>query len=1435
MILPKNGGQVGETISHYRILEKLGEGGMGMVYKAVDTKLKRKVALKFLPHHLLSNEEDKTRFLHEAQVASALSHPNIMTIYEIDEVEGQIFIAMELVEGETLKEVIGKGPSKTNELLRIAVAICEGLNAAHERDVIHRDIKSENIMITNTGLVKIMDFGLAKRKGMNNITKAGTTMGTLDYMSPEQAGGKNVDHRTDLWSFGVVLYEMSTSRLPFAQEYEAATIYSIVNENPPPPSDLRDDIPLQLEKVILKCLRKGREGRFSSARALLSELQKLKDILETEKVETIVDESKKPETREETERRIATVMSVAVSGYNEMLQNLDEEEAASIMNKCFERFATIAEKYGSKTDKIIGNNFMVLFGVPTAIEDAPKRAINAAIEMRNSLSQLNLRESPKIHLNLRVGIHTGMVIAGALGTDEKKDYSIMGDTVNFASALKEESGPGQICVGPLTYKYTKNEFHYKNLEPVSLKGREELVPVFELLSTKEKVHRARLGTERMIYSEMVGRAKELDKLELHVLKVINGEGSIVSVIGQPGIGKSRLVAELKRKDAIKRVTFIEGRALSIGRNLSYHPIIDFLKNWARIKEGDTQAESIHKLEKAITVTYPEGASEVFPFIATLMGMKITGRHAERIKGIEGEPLEKLIVKSLREFVTKAAELRPTVFVFEDLHWADLTSIEFLESLYRLVDSNRTLFVNVLRPDYEETGDRLLRTIRERYADYHSEIRLERLEEDESRVLIGNLLRIEGFSPRVRELITKRTEGNPFFIEEIVRSFIDGGVVKIRDGHFEVTEKIDSAIIPETIQDVLMTRIDRLDEKTRSLVKTASVIGREFFYKILVEVARTSEEIDDKLSYLKEVELIRERKRMEEVEYLFKHALVQEATYESILLKKRKELHLRTANAIESVFSDRTHEFYGMLALHYSRAENLEKAEEYLVKAGEQALKAAASSEALHYYQEALKLYLKKYGDSSDPDRIADLEKNIGIALLNKGRMAEAVEHLDKVLDYWGEKRSRNKIVALLSLISKLLNISKNAYFPSKRQKKTPTERDQHIIDLTEKRGLALTQVDVNRLFVDSLGLGKRLYNLDISRVVDGPGNMAEFSVLFAFSGILFKLSRPILEYARDHVSENDLRSVLSLKTAETMHDYATGNWGERHGYDEYLVDRNLRAGRTVLVSYYTANCCVIAGEQGNFGLAQICIDKLHSIDEDYESDEARGQGFAVETRLLLKNRRLSDALEVADKGIAFAGEVGHNFRFLFISAMEANIHLLLEDISKAEISLRRAREAAGHEGRIAPLYLSNLLLSQFLFDLHSLDESINSNDKQEISKFRKKTYDSGNAVLKNTMKYALDKTEAFRLLGLYYWLTRNQKKALKWWGRSIEAGEQLGARPELARSYMEIGKRLLERGSEYRELNGIDADEYLGRARTLFEEMDLEWDLSQLNNISGVQ
>jgi len=303
---------IGKTISHYNILEKLGEGGMGIVYKAEDTTLKRAVALKFLPPEMTRDPQANARFLHEARAAAALNHPNICTVYEIGEADGQTFIAMALIEGGSLRDRIGRGPLRLDETFELAVQVAQGLAAAHKKNIVHRDMKPGNVMVTTEGRPKIMDFGLAKSPGQTRLTRAGTTTGTIAYMSPEQSRGEHVDHRTDIWSFGVMLYEMITGQRPFRGDYEQAVVHSIVNEEPEPVTALRTGVPMELERIVVKAMAKRPEERYQTVPDMLVDLKALGKAVHADSATsaTIVRPLPKPASLRAGRRRTAAIVAV---------------------------------------------------------------------------------------------------------------------------------------------------------------------------------------------------------------------------------------------------------------------------------------------------------------------------------------------------------------------------------------------------------------------------------------------------------------------------------------------------------------------------------------------------------------------------------------------------------------------------------------------------------------------------------------------------------------------------------------------------------------------------------------------------------------------------------------------------------------------------------------------------------------------------------------------------------------------------------------------------------------------------------------------------------------------------------------------------------------------------------------------------------------------
>ena len=571
------------------------------------------------------------------------------------------------------------------------------------------------------------------------------------------------------------------------------------------------------------------------------------------------------------ERKLVTVMFADISGFTAMSEKMDPEQVRDLMNACFEQLVPVITKYGGMVDKFIGDEIMALFGVPVAHEDDPERALRAALGMMDALSDFNAMHNTD--LGIHFGINTGLVVAGILGTTEQQDYSVMGDTVNLASRLEELSERGQILVGHDTYHATNHLFEFQQFGPIQVKGKAVPVQVFKVLSVKGNPSMTRRPSG--LRANLIGRKSELAQLTEGVKRLREGEGTIVSLCGDAGMGKSRLVEEFQATLDLEAVQWLECHAFPYSQNIPYFPLSDLLNRAWQIEEGDSPEMVKEKIESNIEHLLGKN-EDVAPYVGSLYGLSYP-----QVENVSPEFWKSRFTEGVEAIFAALAHRAPTVICFEDLHWADPSSIDLLRFILPKF-RYPALFLCVYRPTFSLFTSQQQSEIGELY----QEIQLKDLSPSETEEMIESLLNIRNIPPELREFIQEKAEGNPFYLEETINSLIESEILT-RDNvgpdgigmfHWRLTKPIGESDVPTTIQGVISARVDRLEKEMKRILQEASVIGRFFLYDILKKITELKDHIDQCLNGLEEIDLIRPRSLQPEVEYIFKHVLTHEVVY-----------------------------------------------------------------------------------------------------------------------------------------------------------------------------------------------------------------------------------------------------------------------------------------------------------------------------------------------------------------------------------------------------------------------------------------------------------------------------------------------------------------------------------------------------------------------------
>ncbi len=540
-----------------------------------------------------------------------------------------------------------------------------------------------------------------------------------------------------------------------------------------------------------------------------------------------------------SERRVVTILFADVVGSTALTEQVEAETWMAIMNGAFDRITPAIYRYEGTIAQLVGDGLWAFFGAPVAHEDDPVRAVHSALEILDTVREYaaDVRQTYGVDFAMRACLNTGPVVVGPVGDDLTYQYTAMGGAVNLAARLKFAAQPMTVLITESTQRFVAPLFDTEELGPIEVKGRADPVRVYQVLGAKAEPGRVRglVG----LHSPMVGRDAELAGLLQLCETVRAGLGRAALVVGEPGLGKTRLIAEWRsavaaeHPDASTAVSFwAQGHCVSYGQGLAYHLLIDLLRSILGVPEAAEEPEARGALLALTEELFGEAAGDVYPYLGHLLLLNLEGEALERVQALDPQALQTQYLVALQKLVQALASRQPLVLVLEDLHWADPSSTELFTKLLPQVSAIPMLLCMTTRPDREAPGWRLVTAARETLGGSLTEISLNTLSEGDSRKLVANLLEIEALPDEMRRLILKKAEGNPFFVEELIRMLIDRGAIVYRDGGWVAAAEIETLEIPDNLEGLLMARIDRLPEEAKQILRVASVIGRQFPVKVL---------------------------------------------------------------------------------------------------------------------------------------------------------------------------------------------------------------------------------------------------------------------------------------------------------------------------------------------------------------------------------------------------------------------------------------------------------------------------------------------------------------------------------------------------------------------------------------------------------------------------
>ena len=928
--VPQRGERLGGPEDHrFQILEELGAGAMGQVFRAWDEQLQRTVALKFLAPR---QERDSSELLlREARAIARLDHENIVRIHDVAEwskgpgYPRVPFLVMECLEGESLAAVMKRGRPGLRQAVELLYGISSGLAHAHAHHVIHRDLKPSNVFLTREGRVTLLDFGLAhvaaESSDIPHLPKAGTPL----YMAPEQWRGGAQDEHTDVWAAGVLFHELLTGRAPYQcntrRELEKRVL------SPEPVSPVRahlPELPEDVARLVMAMLAKEPSQRPSSA-----ELR--------ERLRRLVQELgpwRESSRHLAPERRQVTLLVCRLVGLSELVERLGSEDVDEV-ESAFHRLASrFILRDGGLPALFMGDEVLACFGYPLAREEDPERAVHAGLKLSRELPSTLKQECPGTPLEtvaVQVGLHTDSVVFDDLQPEPREHtLSIQGKAPRVASALARRAEPGTVLLSNTTWSLVPGSFEAEAREPLPAEGRAPPVETWHVKGARQTALRFEQARASRSLTPLVGRESELRRLQSCWEWSRQGHGACVLLEGEAGIGKSRLLLEWSERLLPQQGLVLRAQCWLRSQASAFAPIVEMLRNILRLDPEAPPEQNLRWVERRMAL---RGLSpEQTRAVASLLSLPVA--QASPHLRLPPQRQKEETLRALMELLWRVALEGPVLYIIEDLHWADPSTLEYLAFLVEHLEPHPVLLLLSVRPHFRPAWPP---------RPWMHQMTLERLAPEQTADLVRKTAGSRTLSEGLVFQLVKRTDGIPLFIEELTHRVL------------ESAPGVETPI-PATLRGLLMARLDTLPLARKALVQLCAVVGRSFNLALLSALTGHDEPtLREELHGLVEAGLLEPQENAAEPGYQFRHALIQEAAWDSQLRGTRRQHHRRIAQTLMERFPKVVEACPEVLAWHYTQAADTEPALRYWARAGARALGRSANLEAINHFQQALAL------------------------------------------------------------------------------------------------------------------------------------------------------------------------------------------------------------------------------------------------------------------------------------------------------------------------------------------------------------------------------------------------------------------------------------------------------------------------------------------------